>query len=94
LKTTVADRKGPPRMDQGPPHIGTALAQVVIDEVTILGSRCGPFDRALSALESGDVQVLPLISERFDLSRGVEALERAGAPGVLKVLLDISPDAA
>lgn len=104
LKTTLADRNrlriklrrsavasaeadGLPRMDLG-------LTRVVVDEVTIIGSRCGPFDRALSALESGDVQVLPLISERFDFSRGVEALERAAAPGVLKVLLDISPDAA
>ena len=78
LKTTMAGRQN------------VALAPVVIDEVTIVGSRCGPFDRALSALESGDVHVLPLISERFDLSRGLEALQRAAAPGVLKVLLDVS----
>ena len=84
LKTTVADREGPPRM-------GNGLSQVVVDEITILGSRCGPFDRALAALESGSIQVWPLISDRFDLSRGVEALERAAAPGVLKVLLDVSP---
>ncbi len=84
LKTTVADRKGSPRM-------GVGLAPVVIDEVTIVGSRCGPLDQALAALESGSIQVLPLISERFDLSRGVEALERAAAPGVMKVLLDVAP---
>lgn len=77
LKTTAAGKQ----------HV--ALAPVVIDEVTIVGSRCGPFDRALAALESGDVQVLPLISERFDLSRGLDALARAAAPGVLKVLLDV-----
>jgi len=89
LKTTVADRKGPPRTDQDPPH--TALTQAVIDEVTIIGSRCGPFDQALAALEKGIIQVLPLISDRFDLSRGLDALERAAAPGVLKVLLDVAP---
>jgi threonine dehydrogenase-like Zn-dependent dehydrogenase len=82
LKTTVADRDDP---------VGKtlSLSPVVVNEVTIVGSRCGPFDRALAALESGDVQVLPLISERFDLSRGVEALQRAAAPGVLKILLDV-----
>lgn len=78
LKTTIAGRQS------------VALAPIVVDEVTIVGSRCGPFDRAIEALAAGDVQVLPLISDRFELSRGLEALERAAAPGVLKVLLDIS----
>lgn len=64
-----------------------SLAPVVVDEVTIVGSRCGPFDRALDALANGRVEVQPLISERFDLADGVRALERAGEPGVLKVLL-------
>ena len=98
LKTTVADRN-PLRSSsfggqEGPRRMDVSLSPIVIDEITVVGSRCGPFDRALAALESGDVQVLPLISERFDLSQGVQAVERAGAPGVLKVLLDISPDAA
>lgn len=102
LKTTVADREGPPRKgskgsphkgSKAPPRMGNSLSRVVVDEITILGSRCGPFDRALAALELGSIQVLPLISDRFDLSRGVEALERAAAPGVLKVLLDVSHDA-
>jgi threonine dehydrogenase-like Zn-dependent dehydrogenase len=77
LKTTVA---GSQQM---------SWATVVIDEVSIVGSRCGPFDRALAALEAGTIQVLPLIAARFDLSRGVEALEVAGSRGVLKVLLDV-----
>jgi threonine dehydrogenase-like Zn-dependent dehydrogenase len=66
-----------------------AWAPFVIDEITLVGSRCGPFDRALKALEEGRVNVRPLISERFDLSRGIEALERAGTKGVLKVLIDV-----
>jgi threonine dehydrogenase-like Zn-dependent dehydrogenase len=66
-----------------------ALAPVVVDEVTIVGSRCGPFDQALGALESGDVVVEPLISSRFDLSRGIEALDEAAGRSALKVLLDV-----
>jgi threonine dehydrogenase-like Zn-dependent dehydrogenase len=78
LKTTIAWRQQMP------------WAPVVIDEVTIVGSRCGPFDRALAALEAGRIQVLPLIAERFDLSRGVEAIEAAKSRTVLKVLLDVA----
>jgi threonine dehydrogenase-like Zn-dependent dehydrogenase len=82
LKTTIAGTQA------------LALAPIVIGEVTIVGSRCGPFDRALSALETGRIQVLPLISKRFDLSQGVEALEHARTHPVLKVLLDVeSPPA-
>ena len=67
-----------------------AWAPFVIDEVTLVGSRCGPFDRALAALEKGEVQVQPLISDRFPLSRGIDALARAQTKPVLKVLLDVS----
>ena len=67
-------------------------APIVIDEVTIVGSRCGPFDRALSALADGRISVAPLISRRFDLSRGIEALESATHKAVLKVLLDVASD--
>jgi threonine dehydrogenase-like Zn-dependent dehydrogenase len=78
LKTTVAGQQT------------LAWAPFVIDEVTLVGSRCGPFDRALEALEHGHVQVKPLISDRFDLSRGLDALSRAQTKGILKVLLDVS----
>lgn len=64
------------------------LAPVVVDEVTIVGSRCGPFDRALDALAGSLVDVQPLISRRFDLGDAVRALETAAQPSVLKVLLD------
>ncbi|HEY6361521.1 MAG TPA: alcohol dehydrogenase catalytic domain-containing protein [Vicinamibacterales bacterium] len=66
-----------------------ALAPIVVDEVTLVGSRCGPFDQALLALESGHVSVLPLISGRFDLSRGREALDAASTTPALKILLDM-----
>ena len=78
LKTTVA---GTQQM---------AWAPIVIDEITIVGSRCGPFDRALTALAGGRISVQPLISRRFDLSQGVEALEAAKGNAVLKVLLDVA----
>jgi threonine dehydrogenase-like Zn-dependent dehydrogenase len=65
-------------------------APVVIDEVTIVGSRCGPFDPALAALEAGRISVRPLISARFDLSQGVEALEAAKSRSAVKVLLDVA----
>jgi threonine dehydrogenase-like Zn-dependent dehydrogenase len=75
LKTTVAGTQT------------LAWAPFVIDEITLVGSRCGPFDRALTALERGEVEVRPLIEERLPLERGVEALELAKQR--LKVLLDI-----
>jgi threonine dehydrogenase-like Zn-dependent dehydrogenase len=78
LKTTVAGAHS------------MAWAPFVIDEVTLVGSRCGPFDQALLALERGHVQVQPLISDRFTLSRGIDALARAQTSPVLKVLLDVS----
>ncbi len=77
LKTTIAGTQT------------LSLAPVVVDEVTIVGSRCGPFDRALDALANRLVDVRPLISNRFELSEGVRALKRAAEAGVLKVLLDI-----
>jgi len=67
-----------------------AWAPFVIDEITLVGSRCGPFDQALTALESGLVDVSGLVSSRFDLSAGVEALEQAKSKPVLKVLLDVN----
>ena len=77
LKTTVAGTQT------------LAWAPFVIDEVTLIGSRCGPFDRALDGLERGEVDVKPLISERYDLGQGLQALERAQAKSVLKVLLNV-----
>ena len=63
------------------------LSMVVVDEVTIVGSRCGPFRPALRLLEQRLVDVEPLIHETFSLDDSLVAFERAAAPGVLKVLL-------
>jgi threonine dehydrogenase-like Zn-dependent dehydrogenase len=63
------------------------LAPLVIDEVTVLGSRCGPFGEAIRALEADTVDVLSLINRRMKIEQGVEAMDYAGRPGVLKVIL-------
>jgi threonine dehydrogenase-like Zn-dependent dehydrogenase len=63
------------------------LSMVVVDEVTIVGSRCGPFPAALRLLEQGLVDVEPLIHETRSLEDGLAAFERAAARGALKVLL-------
>jgi threonine dehydrogenase-like Zn-dependent dehydrogenase len=62
---------------------------IVVKELTLVGSRCGPFRRAIAGLEDGSVQVLPLIEERYALSDSIHALQRAAQPGILKVLIDI-----
>lgn len=76
LKTTVA---GEHRL---------SLSPVVIDEVTILGSRCGPFEPAIRALAEGTVHVDALIQATFPLRDAQRAFAAASEPGTLKILLD------
>ena len=59
----------------------------VVDEITIIGSRCGPFAPALGLLERGEVDPTILIAGRYPLGRALEAYEDAKKPGMLKVLL-------
>jgi threonine dehydrogenase-like Zn-dependent dehydrogenase len=61
--------------------------RVVVDEITIVGSRCGRFRPAVQLLADGNIDVAPLISDDLPLSRGVEAVAEAQAKGVMKVLL-------
>ena len=75
IKTTVADR------------FSINLAPVVINEINIVGSRCGPFEPALKALSEGSAQVSELISAVYPLDRALEAFETAAEPDNLKVLL-------
>ena len=63
------------------------LAPVVVDEINIVGSRCGSFREALSALAEKQVDVASLIHRRMKIEQGVEAMDLAGRPGVLKVIL-------
>ena len=63
------------------------LAPLAIDEVTLLGSRCGPFRAAIAALAANEVDVVSLITRRMRLEDGVEAMAQAARPGAMKVLL-------
>ena len=63
------------------------MSGLVVDEITLLGSRCGPFAPALRLLASSLVDPRRLISETFALDQAEAAFARAAAPGVLKVLL-------
>ncbi|MBX3159017.1 MAG: alcohol dehydrogenase catalytic domain-containing protein [Deltaproteobacteria bacterium] len=70
-------------------HGGTPVdaARIVVEELRVVGSRCGRFAPALDLLARGAVDLDPLISETLPLDRAEHALARAAAPGVLKVLL-------
>jgi threonine dehydrogenase-like Zn-dependent dehydrogenase len=60
---------------------------VVVDEITLVGSRCGNYPAGLRALSSGLVQVGEMVDSVFSLEQGLDAIERAGQPGVLKILV-------
>ncbi len=77
LKTTVA---GQYTID---------MATIVIDEVRVVGSRCGPFPRAIAALESRQIDVRPLIGSVFDLDDAEEAFKAASAKGARKILMTV-----
>jgi alcohol dehydrogenase len=62
-----------------------AMAPLVIDEITVIGSRCGPFEPALRLLERGLIEVEPLLDAEYPIEQGVEAFKRAMTPGTLKV---------
>jgi threonine dehydrogenase-like Zn-dependent dehydrogenase len=64
-------------------------APVVVDEISIVGSRCGRFRPALELLRRDAVEVDALVNSEFPLSDGLRAFERAAEPGVLKVLLRV-----
>lgn len=66
------------------------LTPVVVNEVHVIGSRCGPFDVALRFMANGFLDVDSLIAEVFPMERGIEAVEYAKRPGTLKVLLQCS----
>lgn len=75
LKTTVAGQTG------------VDLAPLVVDEIELIGSRCGVFTDALPLLDGDEVDVLSLISRRVRIEDGVEALQLAKQRDVIKVLL-------
>jgi threonine dehydrogenase-like Zn-dependent dehydrogenase len=62
-------------------------ARIVVDEISVVGSRCGRFAPALELLRRNSVDVESLIHADYPLAKGVEAMERAAQRGTLKVLL-------
>ena len=69
-------------------HPTVDLAPLVIHEIRVVGSRCGPFAPALRALADGSVDVDPLVDARIPLARATDALDRAAKPGARKVLVE------
>jgi threonine dehydrogenase-like Zn-dependent dehydrogenase len=67
------------------------FSSIVVDEITLIGSRCGPFEAALRMLESGNACPEGLIIARYPLKAGLDAFAHAARPGIMKVLLDIEP---
>jgi len=62
-------------------------APAIVNEITLVGSRCGRFEAALPLLSAGKVHVGSMISEEFPLNQAPEAFAEAAKKGVLKVLL-------
>lgn len=63
------------------------LSSIVVNEIQVDGSRCGPFDTALDLLNRGLIKTQPMIEAIYPLEDAVQAMEHATRPGVLKVLL-------
>lgn len=88
LKSTVADLS----ID----GVSINLAPLVIDEIALIGSRCGPFDKAMAALAQNarlpeaqqKLNITGLIQGRYPLSQGADAIAHAQRKGTLKILLD------
>ncbi|MCS7011123.1 MAG: alcohol dehydrogenase catalytic domain-containing protein [Anaerolineales bacterium] len=66
-----------------------AWSPFVVDEITIIGSRCGPFEPALRLLEQKEVDPTPLLEKRLPLSQALEAYQAAQQPGTLKIVLEV-----
>lgn len=79
MKSTYAD------------SVGMNLSSAVVNEVTLLGSRCGPFRDAINALAREAIEVSSMVSRVYPIERGVEAFEASADPAVIKVLLKINP---
>ncbi len=78
LKTTVNENR---QID---------LNELVINEIKISGSRCGPFPPAIKALSENQIDVTPLVSARFPLEEGIEAFDFATRRDALKVIIEIA----
>lgn len=62
-------------------------SSLVVDEITLIGSRCGPFDKALALLKGRSIEVTDLIAATYPLDQAIEAFDHARRPGALKVIV-------
>jgi threonine dehydrogenase-like Zn-dependent dehydrogenase len=76
----------------GPVTLDTS--RIVVDEISLVGSRCGRFELALAFLAAGAIDVEPLISSEFPLSEGVTAMAEAAKTDVIKVVIRGEPSSA
>ncbi len=88
MKTTVAPGSAPGSAPGGGDREPLDLSPLVVNEINLIGSRCGPFSEAIAALSAQKVDVLSLISRRMKLADGAEALKAAGQPDTIKVLME------
>ncbi len=65
------------------------VSKIVVDEIELIGSRCGPFPRAIEVLKSGRVDVEGMVDGEFPLDEALQAFRLAQKPGVMKILLSI-----
>ena len=73
-------------------HLTFDASSLVVDEITLIGSRCGPFPQALQLLSQQKLNVNYLIQTRYPLDEAIAAFDRAQERGVLKVLLEIGAE--
>lgn len=78
MKTTVANQSG------------VDLSPIVINEIQIIGSRCGNFNDALPLIAGDEIDVVSLISRRVRFDQAIEAFRTAQQPGMIKVLLEMA----
>jgi threonine dehydrogenase-like Zn-dependent dehydrogenase len=70
-------------------EVALDTAPAIVNEITLVGSRCGRFEPAIELLSGGKMHVEEMISDRFPLTEAARAFERAAARGILKVLFEI-----
>ncbi len=80
LKTTVAG------------EYTADLAPIVIDEIRLIGSRCGPFPEAIAALATGRIDVRPLLGAVYSLDEAEDAFRAAATKGARKIIMTVSTD--
>ena len=63
------------------------MSSIVVDEITLVGSRCGPFDKAIALLAEKKIDVRPLLHATYTLDHAIEAFAHAQRPGTLKIMV-------